>query len=382
MRTLNDLHEAFAALDAAAPTELSERVTGRSRSRRVGRVIAITAVAAAVAVIAVIMPWTVERLSRSDAPQSGAARSGALAYELDGDIYVADLDGSNPVDISAAIPDAGCEGAGGYQMPSWSPDGRYLAFRHQCTLSVDNVVITDPHGDVVAQIPADKWGFAWSPDSTRVAVWETFGETIAVYGVDGKRQASLNLPRRMFPHADDGPGVWMPDGSALLLYGRFVVPLDGSAPHDLALGGQNPGGSASYSPDGTRVAVVTDNSVTVVAADGSPVSEVVAPLPEGVQAWSPDGDRLASYSNHALLVVDVASGAVTPLTEAVAALPVGSRILGIRGFSPQGDRILYETGDGNGLTSALWSIGVDGSDPRIVVAGTTQGEWLSPASTS
>ena len=46
------------------------------------------------------------------------------------------------------------------------------------------------------------------------------------------------------------------------------------------------------------------------------------------------------------------------------------------GFSPQGDRILFRKDEGR--ADSLWSIGVDGSDARLVVAGTWQGEWLSP----
>ena len=42
--------------------------------------------------------------------------------------------------------------------------------------------------------------------------------------------------------------------------------------------------------------------------------------------------------------------------------------------SPEGDRVLFsKIEDGE---PSLWSIGVDGSDPRLLVAGTTQGEWL------
>jgi hypothetical protein len=121
-------------------------------------------------------------------------------------------------------------------------------------------------------------------------LWERWGEVriadpsaIDVYGIDGERQASLPLPRRMMPHYDSGPGVWMHDGSALLLYGVFVVPLDGGAPYDLSLAGE-----VSYSPDGTRVAVVTGNSIEVIGVDGSPVSEVDGRL-DTVDAWSPDG---------------------------------------------------------------------------------------------
>ena len=243
----------------------------------------------------------------------------------------------------------------------------------------DDMVITDPHGNVVAEFPTygGGWGFTWSPDSTRVAVWEVGFVTIGVYGVDGERQASLPVPTVTGGGNDDGPG-WMPDGSALLLFGYAVVPLDGSAGYELSFGGLDPslGGQATYSPDGTRVAVVTGNSITVLDAEGSLVSEVDGRL-DGVEAWSQDGEHFASLSHGELNVVDAASGTVTVLPEATAALDGGDEILGIRGFSPQGDRILYATGDGAGGGMALYSIGVDGSDARLVVAGTWQGDWRS-----
>jgi hypothetical protein len=80
------------------------------------------------------------------------------------------------------------------------------------------------------------------------------------------------------------------------------------------------------------------------------------------------------YQPTELRVLDVATGSVTLLTEAER----GS-FLWVIGFSPEGDRILFsktgsteEAGDGS-----LWSIGVDGSDARLLVAGTGWGDWLS-----
>jgi hypothetical protein len=44
-------------------------------------------------------------------------------------------------------------------------------------------------------------------------------------------------------------------------------------------------------------------------------------------------------------------------------------------FSPRGDRILFSKSEDRGADS-LWSIGVDGSDARLVVTGTISGDWL------
>jgi Tol biopolymer transport system component len=351
----------------------------RNQRIRAGAVGVIVALATGILLVRSLTSTHIPADQRVEPPVA----SGALAYALGGDIYVADPDGSNAVKIADATTDAGCEGIGEYKYPSWSPDGRYLAFQ-DCTSSrqiYPGVVISDPHGNVVAEFPKSGWGFTWSPDSTLVAVWEA-GGTIGVYGVDGERQASLRLPP--VGGGDDSAPGWMPDGSALLVGGSLVVPLDGSAGYELSLGGH----AASYSPDGTRIAVLRHNSITVIDADGSPVSEVdgIDGVDAWADAWSPDGDRFAlvwqsppgdgsSPREGDLIVVDVASGTVTVLPEATAALNDGDQIEGVPGFSPQGDRILYDAGDGAGGNMALWSIGVDGSDTRLLLAGTTQGEW-------
>ena len=60
------------------------------------------------------------------------SRLGHLAYGLDGDIFVADWDGRNPVRIADGAPSGrratGCHDYWG-EGPMWSPDGRYLAYR-------------------------------------------------------------------------------------------------------------------------------------------------------------------------------------------------------------------------------------------------------------
>jgi hypothetical protein len=356
-----------------------DRVLGRrerkERNRRI-RAGAVGVIVALAAGILLVRSLTSDRIPADRPVEPRPVQSGALAYALDGDVYVADPDGSNAAKISDGIPDGRCEGLSEETYVSWSPDGMYLAFQRDCPSSEqDNMVITDPHGNAVAEFPTygGGWGFTWSPDSTRVAVWEP-ALTIGVYGVDGERQASLPEPTLTGGGNSGGPG-WMPDGSALLLFGYGVVPLDGSAVHELSTGRE-------YSPDGTRYAEDIGHSVAFYDADGSPLSNARLGGDHELNGWSPDGDRLAALADGELNVIDVASGTVTPLPEARAALDDRDEILGVRGFSPQGDRILYATGhyppgDGPLVNAALWSIGVDGSDARLVVAGTTEGGWRS-----
>jgi Tol biopolymer transport system component len=298
------------------------------------------------------------------APPPSPGRLGSLAYGVDGDIYVADWDGSNPVRTAA----------GEYwgEGPIWSPDGRYLAYRDPSR----DVVISDPEGNVIAEFPAHGWEIAWSPDSTQVAVWIRFGETIGVFGVDGERQALLTMPRGWRQAGDHDP-MWSPDGKSLLLQG-LVIPIDGTTPYDRPLSG------GTYSPDGSRVAKATRKSLVLAEADGSNPQAV---FDGGVRepVWSPTGDRIAfitwtrgSGAESQLRVLEVATGAVTLLAEAG-----GSDQLEAIDFSPKGDRILFaRMEDGRIGGGALWSVNTDGSDaPRRLVAVTSWGDWLSPAPT-
>jgi hypothetical protein len=117
----------------------------------------------------------------------------------------------------------------------WSPDGRYLAYRRvDCSserpgIGQDwgDVVISDAAGTVYAAFPADGWDIGWSPDSTRVAVWDTLFETVGVYGVDGVRQAQIAMPSGWRMSGDHDP-AWLRDGT--LAVDDVELPLDGSAP--------------------------------------------------------------------------------------------------------------------------------------------------------
>jgi Tol biopolymer transport system component len=329
----------------------------------------------------------------ASAPAPIPGSSGALAYGMDGDIFVAEWDGSNPVRIANGRPPNECGGLGGFwgEGPIWSPDGRYLAYRHtECHVSRDawwDVVISDPEGNLVATFPSEGWLISWSPDSTRVAVWVRWTETIGVYGVDGVRQMMLPVPPGWMAPGDFDPG-WPLDGESLLVPHGVEIPLDGSAPRKLPWA-DRPLAWEAYSPDGSRVAYTSDRSLVVAEADGSLAQEMYGDWVAHL-AWSPTGDRIAFTSAKAtqLRVLDVATGAVSLLAETD-----GSEMFSVIAgaafeFSPEGDRILFSRTEvertGGGPTwklSSLWSVNADGSDLRRLVAGTAWGDWLSPSQT-
>jgi hypothetical protein len=287
---------------------------------------------------------------RTVEPRPAPAPAGTLAYILDGDVYVADPDGANAVKIADGVGDD-CASTGGFSFwgegSMWSPDGRYLAYRRvDCSSEQPgigenwgDVVISDAAGNVHATFPADGWDIGWSPDSSRVAVWESGSlfETVGVFGVDGTRQAQLTMPSGWQPIGDHDP-AWLRDGT--LAVDDVELPLDGGAAGRLDLARYNEWrddylatiGQRVDSPDGSHTASVRHRSLRVEGSDGS--------------------------------------GSVTLLT-----VERGTS-LSVIGFSPRGDRILFSETTDSG-ESSLWSVGVDGSGARLVVAGTMDGEWLS-----
>jgi Tol biopolymer transport system component len=323
---------------------------------------------------------------------------GRLAYGIDGDIYVADADGRNPVRVADGAPSK--EGfCGGYwgEGPLWSPDGRYLAYRGDVmtagnTPTTDcswnrTVTISDPSGHFIASFPGDGWAIAWSPDSTRVAVWDDFYEApkLEIYGLDGVRQAVLPMPSDWEGPGDVDP-VWSPDGASLLVPYGVEIPVDGSTPRQLPADDPRSQWPATYSPDGTEIAYTSGDGRSVGAADGSQ-GRLLMPgaldkdfpmTPYGLE-WSPTGDRIAFAQKSGessgkgrateLAVLDVASGSVVPLADMGEAdgLPYIK-------FSPEGDQILFTRTDATGAPS-LWSVHADGSDTRQLVAGTGWGDW-------
>lgn len=297
-----------------------------------------------------------------------------LAYGVDGDIFLADADGSNAVKIADGVPDDECapgEERAKYVVfgTAWSPDGRYLAYWNWgCPDPQDawgTVLISDPQGNVIASFPGEGWTISWSPDSTRVAIMDVWGQgdaTIGVYGLDGMRQAALTVPSALTPSGDFSP-VWSRDGASLLLPG-VQVPLDGGAPVRLPAG--PPFWFAAYSPDGSRVAYVERGSLVVADADGPDAQEVGGPTEFWDAAWSPNGDLVAFEGDGTeLLVRDVATGVDTSLVDVTR-----RERLEVIEFSPDGDRILFTRSDVDTGESSLWSIGADGSDLRRLVDGT------------
>ena len=132
-RQLREMLERRAETISATPTDEPKAIR-RARRRlalnaTVGGLVGLAVVAGALAGLRTIQatPTPVKPAT----PPPSPAKLGSLAYGVDGDIYVAEWDGSNPVRIADGRPPNDCGAPGEYwgEGPIWSPDGRYLAYR-------------------------------------------------------------------------------------------------------------------------------------------------------------------------------------------------------------------------------------------------------------
>jgi Tol biopolymer transport system component len=215
--------------------------------------------------------------------------------------------------------------------PDWSPDGRRIAFE-RCADNCE-IWIADADGTAARRLGPDclrkpddacidRSTPSWSPDGKRIAfgdgsVEERDGQLktteIAVMNADGSgvhRVTSLTADKPYM--MDVNKPVWSPDGKRLVFEVKnladadppnrralFIVNVDGSGLRQLTDWSLNGGDHADWSPDGTRIlfrAVSTreqhSGNLYTINPDGSGLHRLTnypPPKTVGLGSYSPDG---------------------------------------------------------------------------------------------
>ena len=104
--------------------------------------------------------------------------------------------------------------------PSWSPDGRKIAFESNL-----QIYIMDAVGGNRRKLTERRWGWnvdpAWSPDGKKIAFTSTRDGDSEIYVMDADGRNQRNLTNN--PAADYDPS-WSPDGNKIV----FVSERDGN----------------------------------------------------------------------------------------------------------------------------------------------------------
>jgi len=183
---------------------------------------------------------------------------GRIAFDSDRDgeraVYIADANGKNVRRIS---------GAGFAAVPSWSPDGRTLAFvrAEPDRPQVWNLWASDLESGETRRLTNHRfgqtWSAAWFPDGRRIAY--SHEARLIIRSIDSGEERIFNTPKA--GHLIRTPAV-SPDGRRVM----FQVRKDGAWLLDVANGAMRKvladptAEEFTWSPDGRRVAYHSRNA--------------------------------------------------------------------------------------------------------------------------
>jgi WD40-like Beta Propeller Repeat len=244
-------------------------------------------------------------------PAAGA--SGVIAYVSDSGVSLVKADGSGDRRLA--------EG----NFPAWSPDGGRIALSVGTGALRSKIVIVNADGSAPRTL-IDGFAADWSPDGRTIAFTRMstslssgyVGWAVWTITSDGKNLHRVTQGAAL----DDEFPKWSPDGR-LIAFTRYELPAsletsssrqrsqvcvarpDGTALRCLTSEGSN--GFPSWSPDGARIAFISDRrgrsllsggaEIYVMTADGSGQRRVTnLRVQMSDLAWSPDGTRLAFAS--------------------------------------------------------------------------------------
>jgi Tol biopolymer transport system component len=264
----------------------------------------------------------------------------AFASDRDGnsEIYLMNADGTGQTPLTNS-PDWKTQ-------PTWSPDGRQIAFLTQNGGSFCSIYVMNADGTNIRQVTTlstgvydIEHGLSWSPDGRKIA----FNDSTDIFTINDIFTIEIdgtNLVNLTKGTGYDYKPAWSPDGSRIAFTRRdglhstiFTMNADGSNVTRITFcelcdnqGGQS---SPDWSLDGGQI-VFRDfrdndyllNGISVVNSDGTQLRRLVTGIDYcDMPKWSPDGTKII-FSNtrmfgappYQIWVISSQGGGLTQIT--------------------------------------------------------------------
>ncbi|MDO9104748.1 MAG: Tol-Pal system beta propeller repeat protein TolB [Methylovulum sp.] len=254
--------------------------------------------------------------------------SGAVNHQSH-QLQVADADGFNPQTIAGS--------AEPLMSPSWSPDGKriaYVSFERKSAAIYIQTLATGQR-ERVAEFPGINGAPSWSPDGSRLALTLSKDGSPDIYVLNLANRSLLKLTKNF---AIDTEPSWSPDGSAIVFTSDrggkpqlYLAPSQGGTEKRLTFTGDY-NARGSFSPDGRNIVMVH-----------------------------------GSGGSYRIAIMDMASRAINVLTSGPSDESPS--------FAPNGSMILYASKKGG--TGFLSAVSIDGKMQQKLVFNS--GEVREPA---
>ena len=247
------------------------------------------------------------------------------------DIYVMDADGKHRRRVTTHPAEDG--------HPSWSPDGKRIAFVSNRNGGYIQIWVIDADGKNPIRLTDGVWDQnpVWSPNGEKIAYqayrkkalnvdFEERNYEVYVMDADGSNKNRLT-DRQEF----DGHPSWSPDSKKIVYSSRrenriaeiYVMDANGRNEKRISqnINDRENKFMPAWSPDGGRIAFVHDSQIYVMDINGENQRKLTEKRMNRYPTWSPDGTTLAFESwerhgaEHGIFSIDVRGGALAPIGE-------------------------------------------------------------------
>lgn len=224
-------------------------------------------------------------------------------------VFVSDRGPGGQIDLYAMGPDGSdvnqlTNTSGLERFPDVSPDGTRVAYSMDGNIWVINADGTDP---VQLTTSGQDTAPVWSPDGSQILFTSNRDGDGEIFVMNADGSAQINIT----DNADgDYLASWSPDGTQIVFSSDrdgdpeiFVANADGTSPQKLTDNTDfdtNP----AWSPDGSKIGFYSDRSgsyqIYRMDTDGSNQQLLadMSSLDTYVISWSPDGSQIIFHSNH------------------------------------------------------------------------------------